>query len=186
MFEYPIDLNYPKSLEKSPSPEVVPPTHLLPSFLSKPEKPSIFPSVSLKLGSKESLSKVEGKQVSEMSRSLLTSTSRPRHYQTNSFDSSDHYSSTSFSIKSSTEDSSREENDKRRKPKKRPLDESEKNFYVIRLEMIQGGKDLRTTVMIKNIPNKYTQRILLGEIDKRFAGTYDFLYLPIDFRVRFK
>lgn len=35
--------------------------------------------------------------------------------------------------------------------------------------------------MIKNIPNKYTKKMMLGEIDKRFKNKYDFFYLPIDF-----
>merc|ERR1719410_207947 len=38
-----------------------------------------------------------------------------------------------------------------------------------------------TTVMMRNIPNRYTQLMLLEEISSAgFAGTYDFLYLPID------
>lgn len=37
------------------------------------------------------------------------------------------------------------------------------------------------TVMVRNIPNKYTQQMLLQEInEKGFLGTYDFIYLPID------
>lgn len=38
-----------------------------------------------------------------------------------------------------------------------------------------------TTVMMRNIPNKYTQRMLLMEVQScGFLGTFDFLYLPID------
>jgi hypothetical protein len=38
-----------------------------------------------------------------------------------------------------------------------------------------------TTVMMRNIPNKYTQGMLLTELNTTgFLGTYDFLYLPID------
>lgn len=38
-----------------------------------------------------------------------------------------------------------------------------------------------TTVMMRNLPNKYTQRLLLTEINYTgFLGTVDFLYLPID------
>lgn len=36
--------------------------------------------------------------------------------------------------------------------------------------------------MIKNIPNKYSQRMLLAAVDERHKGTYDFFYLPIDFK----
>jgi len=38
-----------------------------------------------------------------------------------------------------------------------------------------------TTVMLRNIPNKYTQASLLREIDDMgFETTYDFFYLPMD------
>ncbi len=46
-----------------------------------------------------------------------------------------------------------------------------------------AGSDARTTLMVKNIPNKYTQKMLLATIDEHFRGTYDFFYLPIDFKV---
>lgn len=39
-----------------------------------------------------------------------------------------------------------------------------------------------TTVMLRNIPNKYTRSMLLEVIDEKFCGLYDFFYLPIDFR----
>jgi len=39
----------------------------------------------------------------------------------------------------------------------------------------------RTTVMLRNIPNRYCQAQLLDEIDQAgFVGTYDFFYLPMD------
>jgi len=42
---------------------------------------------------------------------------------------------------------------------------------------------LCTTVMLRNIPNKYTQKMLMEHLDERgFKDQYDFLYLPIDFR----
>ena len=88
-------------------------------------------------------------------------------------------------INLSTEDSSKEELQERGKPKKRPLYENEKKFYVVRMDLIKSGQDRRTTIMIKNIPNKYTQKMLLQTIDKKFSKTYDFLYLPIDFKVIF-
>jgi len=47
-------------------------------------------------------------------------------------------------------------------------------------ECIANGMPI-TTMMLRNIPNKYTQSSLLKEInDLGFAGTYDFFYLPMD------
>ncbi len=50
------------------------------------------------------------------------------------------------------------------------------------VEKIAAGMDKRTTIMIRNIPNKYTQVMLLSEIDVEFKESYDFFYLPIDFK----
>ncbi|XP_020252006.1 protein MEI2-like 2 isoform X1 [Asparagus officinalis] len=57
-----------------------------------------------------------------------------------------------------------------------------KKQYQLDLEKIASGEDTRTTLMIKNIPNKYTSKMLLAAIDETHKGTYDFLYLPIDFK----
>ncbi|KAK6134959.1 hypothetical protein DH2020_031296 [Rehmannia glutinosa] len=57
-----------------------------------------------------------------------------------------------------------------------------KKQYQLDLEKIANGEDIRTTLMIKNIPNKYTSKMLLAAIDETHKGTYDFLYLPIDFK----
>jgi len=40
----------------------------------------------------------------------------------------------------------------------------------------------KTTLMIRNIPNKYTKELMLETIDAHFKETYDFFYLPIDFK----
>eukprot|EP00971_Amphidinium_carterae_P042692 839208-Amphidinium_carterae.1 len=38
-----------------------------------------------------------------------------------------------------------------------------------------------TTVMLRNIPNRYTRDMLVEKLAERFPGAYDFVYLPIDF-----
>lgn len=43
--------------------------------------------------------------------------------------------------------------------------------------------DGRTTIMVQNIPNKYTEKMLLELINKTHKKKYDFFYLPIDFKV---
>ncbi|RDY08962.1 Protein MEI2-like 4, partial [Mucuna pruriens] len=59
---------------------------------------------------------------------------------------------------------------------------ADKKQYELDIDRIKSGEDNRTTLMIKNIPNKYTSKMLLAAIDERHRGTYDFVYLPIDFR----
>jgi len=41
-----------------------------------------------------------------------------------------------------------------------------------------------TTVMLRNIPNRYTREMLIKRLDKGYEGLYDFVYLPIDFSSR--
>jgi len=58
--------------------------------------------------------------------------------------------------------------------------ENIENLYVIFLDKIISGKDKRTTLMVRNIPNKYNLQSLSEEINLNFDGKYDFLYLPLD------
>lgn len=53
--------------------------------------------------------------------------------------------------------------------------------FTVNVECIQH--DWRTTLMIRNIPNKYTISELSEEIDSEHANSYDFLYLPCDLKV---
>lgn len=57
-----------------------------------------------------------------------------------------------------------------------------KNDFKIELETINEGRDKRTTCMIKNIPNKYTQSMLTDMLDEHHKGQYDFVYLRMDFK----
>ncbi|KAF4676658.1 hypothetical protein FOL47_005609 [Perkinsus chesapeaki] len=56
--------------------------------------------------------------------------------------------------------------------------------FQIDLDKVASGEDARTTCMIRNIPNKYTQKMLLKLFDSvpSLNGQYDFFYLPMDFR----
>ena len=51
---------------------------------------------------------------------------------------------------------------------------------VLNLDDIVSGKDTRTTIMIRNIPIKYTDEILSEDLNE-FKGKYDCLYLPFDY-----
>merc|ERR1712146_83645 len=54
--------------------------------------------------------------------------------------------------------------------------------FTLDTNRISQGRDKRTTLMIRNIPNKYTQTGVLEEINVNHSGKYDFFYLPIDFK----
>ena len=63
--------------------------------------------------------------------------------------------------------------------------QSDYNNFSIDSNKVLYGLDQRTTVMIKNIPNKYTLKLLTDEINMQFSNKYDFIYLPLDFSVDF-
>ena len=44
-------------------------------------------------------------------------------------------------------------------------------------------EDGRTTVMIKHIPNKFNKELFLKTINENHSSTYDFFYLPMDYKV---
>ncbi|KAK3144904.1 hypothetical protein QOZ80_4AG0319510 [Eleusine coracana subsp. coracana] len=63
-----------------------------------------------------------------------------------------------------------------------PNQSDDNRQFELDIQRIARGEDTRTTLMIKNIPNKYTSKMLLSAIDETHRGTYDFIYLPIDFK----
>ena len=67
-----------------------------------------------------------------------------------------------------------------KKKNKKFRDKLEQTFFTINIEQILKGAEKRTTVMIRHIPNKYTSKDLLNEIDIACKGKYDFFYLPLD------
>ncbi|KAF4972616.1 hypothetical protein FZEAL_9559, partial [Fusarium zealandicum] len=61
-------------------------------------------------------------------------------------------------------------------PSNRPI-----NSNTVQLKELIAGRDCRTTVMLRNIPNKVDQPMLKRIIDQSSFGRYDFMYLRIDF-----
>ena len=51
---------------------------------------------------------------------------------------------------------------------------------IIHLDNVLKLKDKRTTLMIRNIPNRYNLELLLNEINLKFSEKFDILYLPLD------
>ncbi|KAJ5504677.1 RNA recognition motif 2 [Penicillium fimorum] len=56
--------------------------------------------------------------------------------------------------------------------------------HAIDLDRIRHGLDVRSTVMVRNIPNKLSSEQLQRIIDESSYGKYDFLYLRMDFTHR--
>lgn len=57
----------------------------------------------------------------------------------------------------------------------------EKKIPPIPYERPEGNEPY-TTVMLRNIPNKYTREMLIKQLSLEFNGEFDFMYLPIDFK----
>lgn len=64
-------------------------------------------------------------------------------------------------------------------------DEKDNNRHLrLDFDAVEHGRDSRTSLMVRNIPNKYTQQMLLSEFAENGhgPGVIDFFYLPIDFK----
>ncbi|RDL35072.1 uncharacterized protein BP5553_07003 [Venustampulla echinocandica] len=54
-------------------------------------------------------------------------------------------------------------------------------YSQVDIRMIEAGLDVKTTIMLRNIPNKLDQATLKQIVDESSFGRYDFMYLRIDF-----
>ncbi|TPX24788.1 hypothetical protein DIZ76_010231 [Coccidioides immitis] len=63
----------------------------------------------------------------------------------------------------------------------RRQDSRPNNQNYVDIEKIRLGLDVRTTIMLRNIPNKIDQVMLKNIVDETSFGKYDFMYLRIDF-----
>ena len=64
------------------------------------------------------------------------------------------------------------------------VDDKDNRHLTLDIDSVQAGQDSRTSLMVRNIPNKYTQQMLLAEFSENGhgPGKIDFFYLPIDFK----
>lgn len=53
------------------------------------------------------------------------------------------------------------------------------NKNTVSVEKIRAGLDVRTTIMLRNIPNRIDQAMLKSIVDQSSHGKYDFMYLRI-------
>jgi RNA recognition motif-containing protein len=66
------------------------------------------------------------------------------------------------------------------------VEDREARHLMLDIDSVESGRDTRTSLMVRNIPNKYTQQMLLAEFTENGhgPGKIDFFYLPIDFKNR--
>ncbi|KAG8676731.1 hypothetical protein FPOAC2_02839 [Fusarium poae] len=69
----------------------------------------------------------------------------------------------------------------RRGPRFIPRGLPPRNNNFVDLYDLMAGRDVRTTIMLRNIPNKVDQPLLKRIVDASSYGKYDFMYLRIDF-----
>ena len=85
--------------------------------------------------------------------------------------------------KSTNTNKNQQNSDKKNNINNNNINNNNKNIkgekQILNLEDIALGKDKRTTIMIRNIPIKYTDE-MLDETFKDFYGKYDCLYMPYD------
>ena len=75
----------------------------------------------------------------------------------------------------------KKEENKEVKEKKDVKDNNEEEMNLtLEINNIISQKDKRTTLMIKNIPNKFNQEYILNIINQNFKGTFDVFVLPTD------
>ena len=72
------------------------------------------------------------------------------------------------------------QNNNKSKTKSDNFVQNKNEKQILNLEDIAKGKDVRTTLMIRNIPIKYTDEMLKDEL-KTFENKFDCLYMPYDF-----
>ncbi|KAG2203118.1 hypothetical protein INT47_004925 [Mucor saturninus] len=56
--------------------------------------------------------------------------------------------------------------------------------YKLDINRVITKQDTRTTFMIRNIPNKYSQEMVMNLINETHKNTFDFFYLRMDFKNR--
>ena len=67
-----------------------------------------------------------------------------------------------------------------------PMNNNQMNVTNNKINLVNIiiGSDKRTTLMLRNIPNKYTLNNIVDEIGNAFWGKYDCINLPIDYETK--
>jgi len=94
--------------------------------------------------------------------------------------SNPNFSSPATSKTSENNPSSAQKESKSGGPKNKKKNQEPKDHTQFEVDLNKVEINLRTTLMVKNIPNKYDLPLMLQTIEKNHKGKFDFFYLPID------
>lgn len=64
-------------------------------------------------------------------------------------------------------------------------EEDPEGKYRISLSALHSGIEKRKTVMLRNIPNSYTQKQLLAVLKSIIPVSFNFVYMPIDLKTKY-
>ena len=138
----------------------------------------------IKEGQKKSKEEENIKNDDSLNKSSINTSSTTINCDSKSFEGNSINSINSINDSSLSENSSNnqnKENIKNEQGEKNEKNEKidEKNM-ILDINKVISMEDKRTTIMIKNIPNKFNKDLLLSIINQNFKGTYDLFILPTD------
>ena len=115
---------------------------------------------------------------SSINTSSITTNCDSKSFEGNSINS---INDSSLSENSSNNQIKENKKNEQSEKKDEKIDEKidEKNM-ILDINKVISMEDKRTTIMIKNIPNKFNKDLLLSIINQNFKGTYDLFILPTD------
>jgi len=115
-------------------------------------------------------------KTSSINTSSITTNYDSKSFESNSInsiiDSSSSENSNNNQIKENKKNEQNEKNEQKEKKDEKDM--------TLEINKVISMEDKRTTIMIKNIPNKFNKDLLLSIINQNFKGTYDLFILPTD------
>ena len=117
-------------------------------------------------------------KTSSINTSSITTNYDSKSFESNSINSiSDSSLSENSNNNQIKENKKNEQNEKNKQKEKEKIDEKD---MTLEINKVISMEDKRTTIMIKNIPNRFNKDLLLSIINQNFKGTYDLFILPTD------
>jgi len=113
--------------------------------------------------------------------SSINTSSITTNYDSKSFESNSINSINDSSLSENSNNNQIKENKKNEQNEKNEQKEKkDEKDMTLEINKVISMEDKRTTIMIKNIPNKFNKDLLLSIINQNFKGTYDLFILPTD------